>query len=101
LNTPIGTDHCRSVFVLSPIPVGAHIGAVEWLKTSVVDPNHFDTDPDPDFHFVTDPDPAFHFDTDPDLYCFKEVMYPKRYVLFIHLNLIFFSGLRYLLPYVF
>ncbi len=38
------------------------------LKTSVADPDPFDTDPDPAFHFDTDPDtdPAFHFDTDPD-----------------------------------
>jgi hypothetical protein len=33
--------------------------------TSVADPGHFDTDPDPAFHFDTDPDPAFQFDTDP------------------------------------
>jgi hypothetical protein len=56
---------------------------------SVVDPDHFDpdpnpafqfdTDPDPTFQFDTDPDPNFHFDTDPDPYCFKEVMYVKRY----------------------
>lgn len=49
-----------------------------------MDPNHFDTDSDPDpaFHFGTDQDPTFHFDTDPDLTvdmypdprCFKEVV---------------------------
>ncbi len=44
---------------------------------SVVDPDPFDTDPDPAFHFDTDPDPAFQFDTD------------LKAVLFIHLYLIF------------
>jgi hypothetical protein len=34
--------------------------------TSVADPDHFDTDPDPAFHFDPDLDPAFQFDTDPN-----------------------------------
>ncbi len=29
-----------------------------------MEPDPFDTDPDPAFHFGTDPDPAFQFDTD-------------------------------------
>ncbi len=32
--------------------------------TSVADPDHIDTDPEPAFHF--DVDPTFQFDTDPD-----------------------------------
>jgi hypothetical protein len=43
----------------------------------------FYTDPDPAFQFYTDPDPAFQFYTDPDPYRFKEVMYLKRYFLYI------------------
>jgi hypothetical protein len=45
-------------------------------SSSVADPDHFDTDPDPGFHFDTDPDPILSFiliririrlfDTDPD-----------------------------------
>jgi hypothetical protein len=35
-------------------------------KTSVADPDPFDTDPDPAYHFDTDTDPAFQFDTDPE-----------------------------------
>jgi hypothetical protein len=31
-----------------------------------VDPDPFDTDPDPTCHFYSDLDPAFHFDTVPD-----------------------------------
>jgi hypothetical protein len=39
---------------------------------------------DPD-HFGTDPDPTFDFDTDPDPCCFNEdcAMYLKRYFLYI------------------
>ncbi len=38
-----------------------------------MDPDYFDTD--------TYPDPTFHFDmdVDPDPYCFKVVIYLKRY----------------------
>ncbi len=46
------------------------------LKSSVADPDPFDTDPDPAFYFDTDPDPT---DTDLDLCHFKEVMYLKQY----------------------
>jgi hypothetical protein len=42
-----------------------------WFKISVVDPHHFDGDPDHTFpnpagQFVADPDPACHFDAGPD-----------------------------------
>ncbi len=40
-------------------------------------------DPDPAFYFDTDPDPGFQFYTDLDPYRFKEVMYLKRYFLYI------------------
>jgi hypothetical protein len=36
-------------------------------KDKVLDPHHFNADPDPAFHFNEDPDPNFHFDADPDL----------------------------------
>ncbi len=50
------------------------------VRSSVVDQDHFDTDPDPAFHLDTDPDPVLQFDririrlfeTDPDPYRFKE-----------------------------
>jgi hypothetical protein len=44
-------------------------------SSSVADPDHFDTDPDPTFDFETDPDPL----------CFKEecAMYLKQYFLYI------------------
>jgi hypothetical protein len=32
----------------------------------VVDPNHFDANPDPTCLFDADPDPSFHFGADPD-----------------------------------
>jgi hypothetical protein len=39
--------------------------------TSVLDPDHFDVDPDPDpalhFYVDLDKDPPFQFGTDPDL----------------------------------
>jgi hypothetical protein len=37
--------------------------------TSVLDPDHFDVDPDPVFHFYSDLDKdlPFQFGTDPDL----------------------------------
>jgi hypothetical protein len=41
------------------------------VRTSVADPDPFDTDP------------AFQFDTDPDPYRFKEVMYLKWYLVYI------------------
>jgi hypothetical protein len=37
-----------------------------WTWGRIMDPDPFDTDPDPAFHFDTDPDPAFQFDTDLD-----------------------------------
>ncbi len=40
---------------------------------SVADPDHSDTDPDR----------LLHFDMDPDPHCFKEVMYLRRYFLYI------------------
>jgi hypothetical protein len=47
--------------VLPPPPPRSHLGQV--VPTSVKDPNHFDTDPDP--------------------YCFKEITYLKQYFLHI------------------
>jgi hypothetical protein len=49
----------------------------------VADPDPFDKYPDPAFHFDTDTDPAYQFDTDPDPFRFKEVMYLKRFFLYI------------------
>ena len=57
-------------------PRGARNPAISILKTSVADPYHFDTDPDPGcekirygsgsrVNFDTDPDPGKN-DTDPD-----------------------------------
>jgi hypothetical protein len=40
----------------------AHVGHCRNFstgRTSVADPDPFDTDPDPAFHFGMDPDPAF------------------------------------------
>jgi hypothetical protein len=54
---------------------------VIYFQSSVADPDPFDTDPA--FHFDTAPDPAFQSDPDPDPYRFKEVMYLKRYFLYI------------------
>ncbi len=56
------------------------------VSTSVVDPDHFDTDSDPDFHFDTDPDPANRSGYRSLLYQRGNV--PKT-VLYIHLDLIF------------
>jgi hypothetical protein len=53
------------------------------LEGSVADPNPFDTDRDPAFHFATNPDPDFQFNAELDPYRFKEVMYLKRYFLYI------------------
>ncbi len=39
--------------------------------TSVADPEHFDSDPDPAFRFDLAPDSTFHFDAAPDPNCFK------------------------------
>jgi hypothetical protein len=50
---------------------------------SVTDPDLFDMDPDPAFHFDTDHDPAFQFDPDPGPHRIKEVVYLKRYFLYI------------------
>ncbi len=36
------------------------------VPSRIVDPHHFNADPDPAFHFNADPDPAFHFNADPD-----------------------------------
>ncbi len=47
------------VFTFSLLLIGV-------VGSSIADPDHFDTDPDPAFHFDTNPDPAFQFDTDPD-----------------------------------
>jgi hypothetical protein len=49
---------------------------IEWLSSSVAEPDHVDANPDSAFHFDADPDltfrfdeypdPSFQFDTDPD-----------------------------------
>jgi hypothetical protein len=62
------------------------------MKSSVADPDPFDTHPDPAFHFDTDPDPVFQFATDPDpTVCYGSGSLPfqkgniPKTVLFIHL----------------
>jgi hypothetical protein len=92
LNTPIGTDHFRSVFVFSPFPVGAHIGAVERLKTSVVDPNHFDNGSGSWFSLCHGSGSGFSLWYGSGSLLFQRGNVPKT-VLFIHLNLIFFQVL--------
>jgi hypothetical protein len=58
------------------------------VSTSVVDPDHFDTDYDPAFHFDTDPDPANRSGYRSLLYQRGNV--PKTVpVLYIQLDLIF------------
>ncbi len=53
---------------------------------SVADPDHIDTDPDPTFYFYSDPDPTIDTGPDPDPYCFKDVIYLCKTVLFVHLK---------------
>jgi hypothetical protein len=49
---------------------GRPVGDSSMLASRVVDPHHFDADPDPACHFGADPDPvrdpACQFDGDPD-----------------------------------
>ncbi len=53
-----------------------------WYCLLCLSAKHFFADPGP---FDTDPDPGFQFYTDPDPYRFKEVMYLKRYFLYLFL----------------
>ncbi len=47
------------------------INLIDADRFIVADPNHFDSDldPDPACHFDEDPDPACHCDVDPDPAC--------------------------------
>ncbi len=72
------------------------------VPSSVADPRHFDSDPDPAFNLDPDPDPTFHSDADPGptfqfyanpyhithfsqiwtLHCSKDIPPPKVFHLF-------------------